>query len=40
MHPRFGRAAYLGDRVMGVPDGGAEAVAKWLEAIDRSCGQR
>jgi dihydroxyacetone kinase len=33
MHPRVGRAAYLGERVLGVPDGGAMAVAIWMAAI-------
>lgn len=33
MHPRLGRASYLGERAMGVPDGGAVAVAIWLEAL-------
>lgn len=31
--PRRGRSSYLGDRVLGVPDPGAEAVAAWLEEI-------
>ena len=34
MYPRLGRAAYLGDRVLGTPDAGAEAVVVWLAAID------
>ncbi len=34
MHPRLGRAAYLGDRVLGTPDAGAEAVVVWLAAIE------
>jgi dihydroxyacetone kinase len=33
MHPRVGRAAYLGDRALGHADAGAAAVAIWLEAI-------
>lgn len=33
MAPRLGRAAYIGERVVGTPDGGAVAVAIWLEAI-------
>lgn len=33
MRPRLGRASYLGDRVLGVPDGGAVAVAIWLGAL-------
>ncbi|MFO1080064.1 MAG: dihydroxyacetone kinase family protein [Reyranellaceae bacterium] len=31
--PRLGRASYLGDRVLGVPDAGAVAVAIWLRAL-------
>ena len=33
MTPRLGRASYLGDRVLGIPDGGAVAVAIWLRAL-------
>jgi ATP-dependent dihydroxyacetone kinase len=33
MHPRVGRASYLGERAIGTPDGGAAAVAIWLRAI-------
>lgn len=33
LRPRLGRASYLGDRAMGVPDGGATAVAIWLRAL-------
>lgn len=33
MKPRLGRASYLGDRAVGVPDGGAVAVAIWLSAL-------
>jgi len=33
MHPRLGRAAYLGGRSLGIPDAGAVAVAIWLEAL-------
>ncbi|MBJ3785851.1 dihydroxyacetone kinase family protein [Devosia sediminis] len=33
MHPSLGRSAYLGDRAIGVKDGGAVAVAIWLKAI-------
>jgi dihydroxyacetone kinase len=33
MPPRRGRSSYLGDRVLGHPDPGAEAVALWLRAI-------
>jgi dihydroxyacetone kinase len=31
--PRRGRSSYLGDRALGHPDPGAEAVALWLQAI-------
>ncbi|WP_189079169.1 dihydroxyacetone kinase subunit DhaL [Mangrovihabitans endophyticus] len=30
---RLGRSSYLGDRVLGRPDPGAEAVARWLAAV-------
>jgi dihydroxyacetone kinase len=33
MTPRVGRASYLGARAVGSPDGGAVAVALWLEAL-------
>ncbi|WP_321956493.1 dihydroxyacetone kinase family protein [Paraburkholderia bannensis] len=33
MHPRVGRASYLGKRAIGSPDGGAVAVACWLAAL-------
>jgi len=33
MHPRLGRASYLGERAVGIPDGGAVAVAVWLKAL-------
>ncbi|MBS0640227.1 MAG: dihydroxyacetone kinase subunit DhaK [Proteobacteria bacterium] len=33
MRPRLGRAAYLGDRAVGQPDGGAVAVSIWLRAL-------
>ena len=33
MHPRLGRASYLGARVVGHPDAGAAAVVAWLRAI-------
>ena len=36
MRPGLGRASYLGDRVIGIPDGGATAVALWLRALDRT----
>lgn len=38
--PRRGRSSYLGERVIGIPDPGAEAVVAWLEAIVDSVGQR
>ncbi|PWV98813.1 homodimeric dihydroxyacetone kinase [Hoeflea marina] len=31
--PRAGRASYIGDRAIGIPDGGAVAVAIWMKAI-------
>jgi ATP-dependent dihydroxyacetone kinase len=33
MHPRLGRASYLGDRAIGTVDAGAAAVAIWLRAV-------
>ncbi len=36
MKPRRGRSSYLGDRVLGLPDPGAEAVAVWLGALATS----
>ncbi len=33
MHPRLGRASYLGERALGTPDGGAVAVSIWLKAL-------
>lgn len=33
MTPRLGRASYLGERALGVPDGGAVAIAIWLRAL-------
>ena len=36
--PTLGRSSYLGKRALGVPDGGARAVAIWLEAIAASLG--
>jgi len=33
MRPRLGRASYLGDRAIGIADGGATAVAIWLRAL-------
>jgi len=39
MTPRLGRASYLGDRVLGIPDGGAVAVAIWLRALAEQHGR-
>jgi dihydroxyacetone kinase len=36
MHPRRGRASYLGARAIGTPDAGASAVVVWLRGIARS----
>jgi triose/dihydroxyacetone kinase / FAD-AMP lyase (cyclizing) len=36
MKPRQGRSSYLGDRVLGHPDPGAEAVTTWLRAACES----
>lgn len=33
MLPRLGRASYLGERVIGVPDAGAAAALVWLQAL-------
>ena len=33
MHPRLGRASYLGDRAVGSVDAGAAAVTTWMQAI-------
>lgn len=33
MFPALGRASYLGQRALGIPDGGAIAVAVWLKAL-------
>jgi len=33
MHPKAGRASYLGDRVLGHPDGGAVAVTVWMQGL-------
>ncbi|KAA2211819.1 dihydroxyacetone kinase family protein [Teichococcus oryzae] len=38
MRPRLGRAAYLGDRAMGVPDAGAAAAVVWMRALDGATG--
>lgn len=34
MFPTHGRASYLGQRALGIPDGGAVAVTVWLRAIE------
>ncbi|MBS7791783.1 dihydroxyacetone kinase subunit DhaK [Roseococcus sp. SDR] len=36
MHPRRGRASYLGVRAIGTPDAGAVAVAAWLRGLANS----
>jgi dihydroxyacetone kinase len=33
MRPKLGRASYLGERAIGVPDAGAAAVLVWLQAL-------
>lgn len=33
MKPRLGRASYLGERAIGLPDAGAQAVVVWLRAL-------
>jgi dihydroxyacetone kinase len=33
MQPRAGRASYIGDRAVGIPDGGAVAAHFWIEAL-------
>ena len=33
MMPKLGRASYLGNRTIGVPDGGAVAVTVWMKAL-------
>jgi dihydroxyacetone kinase len=33
MTPKLGRASYLGERALGVPDGGAVAVTVWMKAL-------
>lgn len=38
MAPSLGRASYLGDRAKGIKDGGAVAVAIWLNAIREQIG--
>jgi dihydroxyacetone kinase len=34
MQPRAGRASYIGDRAVGIPDGGAVAAHCWIEALN------
>jgi ATP-dependent dihydroxyacetone kinase len=38
MYPRLGRASYLGERAIGIPDGGAFAVVIWLKALTPEIG--
>ncbi len=33
MRPKLGRSSYLGDRALGVEDGGAVAVSIWIRAL-------
>ena len=40
MQPRLGRASYLGDRAVGVRDGGAMAASIWIEALGTSIARR
>jgi ATP-dependent dihydroxyacetone kinase len=40
MTPRLGRASYLGQRALGIPDGGAVAVSLWLQAIAEPAASR
>jgi ATP-dependent dihydroxyacetone kinase len=35
MRPRLGRASYLGDRAIGIQDGGATAVTIWMRALSQ-----
>ncbi|WP_257454728.1 dihydroxyacetone kinase family protein [Archangium lipolyticum] len=39
MKPRLGRASYLGERVLGVPDAGAAAVVVWMKPLSRYVSQ-
>jgi dihydroxyacetone kinase len=39
MTPKLGRASYLGDRALGVPDAGAVAVTIWMKALSPFIGQ-
>lgn len=36
MHPRVGRAAYLGERALGTPDAGATAATVWIRALGQA----
>ena len=38
MFPALGRASYIGQRALGIPDGGAVAVAVWLKALAGAVG--
>jgi len=38
MRPSLGRAAYLGERAVGIPDAGASAVLVWLKALSSVIG--
>ncbi|OWV96840.1 dihydroxyacetone kinase family protein [Rhizobium sp. R693] len=40
MHPRLGRASYLGERAIGSPDAGAAAAVIWLRATVQSFAAR
>ena len=40
LKPMLGRASYMGDRTLGVPDGGAVAVSIWLGALSRAIGEK
>ncbi|MBS7699598.1 MULTISPECIES: dihydroxyacetone kinase subunit DhaL [unclassified Chelatococcus] len=40
MMPRRGRSSYIGERALGYPDPGAEAVALWLKAAAESVARR
>ena len=40
MHPRLGRASYLGARALGTRDAGAAAVALWLAALGDAVSRR
>lgn len=40
MKPMLGRASYLGERVLGIADGGARAVAIWMGAIGNALSNR